>query len=249
MQLKNKNMVVIGGSRGVGRAIVEAAQAEGACVLAVGRRADSLAQLSDELPGARTLQADATNEDTPGKVFEAMMPDVLVLCGGAIPPMGPVQDLSWEEFSMNWNNDVKSSFEFCRAALRLPLRPGSTVVLISSGAAIGGSGASGGYAGAKKMQMFMADYCQAESKRGNLGLRFVSLAPMRIMRDTDLGKVAIEGYAHWLGMSEADFIARMEDAAPTPEDVVRAVVDFAVSAHTKEGTSFGVSSSGVAPLS
>jgi NAD(P)-dependent dehydrogenase (short-subunit alcohol dehydrogenase family) len=57
------------------------------------------------------------------------------------------------------------AFLFCREALRAPLAPGSVVVIISSGAGLGGSPISGGYAGAKRMQMFLAKYCQAESDR------------------------------------------------------------------------------------
>ena len=65
------------------------------------------------------------------------------------------------------------------------------MILISSGAGIGGSPISGGYAGAKRMQMFLASYCQKESARLGLGIRFAALVPMRLMPETELGKVAV----------------------------------------------------------
>jgi hypothetical protein len=55
------------------------------------------------------------------------------------------------------------SLLFSQAALTTPLPAGTTIMLISSGAALGGSSLSGGYAGAKRTQMFLADYAQKES--------------------------------------------------------------------------------------
>jgi hypothetical protein len=114
----------------------------------------------------------------------ALRPNVLVVCGGARPPGRPIQELTWEEFSVNWNTDVRMSFAFCREALRAPLPAGSTVILISSGAALGGSPISGGYAGAKRTQMFIANYAQKESDRLNLAAR--------IMPETGLSQFAAE---------------------------------------------------------
>jgi len=49
-----------------------------------------------------------------------------------------------------------SCIRLLKAALTLPLAAGSTVAIVSSGAAVAGSTLSGGYAGAKRMQWFMA---------------------------------------------------------------------------------------------
>ncbi|TJX67210.1 MAG: SDR family oxidoreductase, partial [Mesorhizobium sp.] len=155
--LQGQNVVVVGGSRGVGRSIVEAALSEGATVLAVARGADALKELSWEASGVKTLVADATQEAAPDAVFAALEPDVLVICAGAFAPSASIQDQRWDEFSANWEMDVKASFLFCQAALRGRLKPGSRVVLISSGAAFsGGPPNSGGYSGAKRMQLFLA---------------------------------------------------------------------------------------------
>ncbi|TIU19201.1 MAG: SDR family oxidoreductase, partial [Mesorhizobium sp.] len=136
--LQGQNVVVIGGSRGVGRSIVEAALGEGATVLAVARGTAALKELSRETPGVKTLAVDATEETAPDAVFAALEPDVLVICAGALAPSAPVQEQSWEDFSANWEMDVKASFLFCKAALQGRLKPGSRVVLISSGAAFSG---------------------------------------------------------------------------------------------------------------
>src|SRR5262245_50038238 len=70
LSLAGKTMVVIGGSRGVGRQIVEAGIRNGARVLAVARGEGRLARLAREVPGTETLSLDATNEAAPAKVFD-----------------------------------------------------------------------------------------------------------------------------------------------------------------------------------
>jgi len=239
LTLDGKSMVVIGGSGGVGRQVVEAGIRNGMGVLAVGRQEGRLRELASELPGTGILALDATDESAPAKVFNVMTPDVLVVAAGAFPPAAPLHEQSWQQFSVNWETDVKIAFHFSKAALSLPLRAGSSVIIISSGAALAGSPNSGGYAGAKRTQLFIANYGQKESDRLGLGLRFSALAP-RMMSDTDLGKHAIAGYARYLGISTADFIRSMS-SPPTPADVATAVVELAIDADRAQGKAFIVS--------
>ena len=241
--LDDKNLVVIGGSRGVGRQIVEAGARNGAHVLAVARQEDRLRQLSREVSGVDVVALDASAEDAPSKVFTVLEPDVLVLCAGAFPPAAPLYQQTWQEFAVNWETDVKIAFNFCKAALLQPLAAGASVMLISSGAAIAGSPNSGGYAGAKRTQLFIANYSQKESDRLGLGQNFVVLAP-RMMPDTELGKHAIAGYSRYLGISTTDFIRSMA-APPTSSDVAMAVLELASRADQARGKAFIVSGKGL----
>jgi NAD(P)-dependent dehydrogenase (short-subunit alcohol dehydrogenase family) len=243
LSLTGKNMVVIGGSRGVGRRIVEVAIRNDARVLAVARQEGPLRQLAQEVSGTEVLSLDATDEGAPSKVFDVLQPDILVLCGGAFPPAAPLHEQSWQEFAVNWEADVKMAFHFCKAALARPLPAGASVILISSGAALAGSPISGGYAGAKRTQIFMANYSQKESDRLGLGLRFTALAP-RIMPDTELGKHAVAGYSRYLGISAADFIQGM-DSAPTSSDVATGVIELVTNPHRSKGSVFVVSGKGL----
>lgn len=241
--LTGKNIVVIGGSRGVGRHVVEASLDEGARVLAVARHEESLRRLNQECPGVEILALDASDEHAPAKVFSVVRPDILVLSAGAFPPVSPLHELSWQSFAVNWEADVKIAFHFCKAALSCPLPAGATVILISSGAAIGGSPISGGYAGAKRTQLFIANYSQKESDRLGLGVRFISLAP-RIMPDTELGKHAVAGYSHYLGIPETDFIQGM-GPAPSASSVANAVVELSTGLERPKGNAFIVSGAGL----
>ncbi len=242
LSLTGKTMVVIGGSGGVGRRIVEAGRRNGARVLAVARQEGPLRRLAAEVEGVEFLALDAADEAAPANVFAGLTPDLLVISGGAIPTAAPLHEQSWRDFSVNWESDVKIAFNFCKAALSRPLAPGACIVSISSGAAFAGSPNSGGYAGFKRTQAFIANYAQKESDRLQLGLRFITLAP-RIMPDTELGKHAIAGYARYLGISAADFIQSMA-SPPKADDVATALLELAANQDQAKGKAFVVSGKG-----
>jgi NADP-dependent 3-hydroxy acid dehydrogenase YdfG len=129
----------------------------------------------------------------------------------------------------------------------VPLQQGSTVILISSGAGLGGSPISGGYAGAKRTQMFIANYSQKESNRLQLGIRFIALAPSMIMPDTSLGRFAVEGYAKYLGVPIEDFVSSMK-GPQTPDDVANAVIELLSYPTEQTGSIFTVSRQGIAAV-
>jgi hypothetical protein len=107
---------------------------------------------------------------------------------------------------------------------------------------------SGGHAGAKRMQMFIAKYCQAESDRRELGIRFVALVPSRVMPETDLGQAAVNGYAQYLGVPAEKFLENM-GPRQSPTDVAKAVLDIAMKPPAEPGSIFTISAEGVAAAS
>src|SRR6516164_215722 len=236
--LTGKKIVVIGGSRGVGRRVVEVAIGNGARALAVARQEGPLRQLAQEVPGAEVLSLDATDEAAPAKVFEVLQPDVLVLSAGAVPPAAPFHEQNWQEFRVNWETDVKIAFHFCKASLTRPLAAGASVILISSGAALHGSPISGGYAGAKRTQIFIQNYSQKESDRLRLSIRFIALAP-RMMPDSEIGKHAVDGYSLYLRISKAEFVQGIE-SPPTASDVATAAIELVTNPDPSKGNVFVV---------
>lgn len=216
--LPGTTAVVTGASRGFGRAIAVALHQAGADVVAVARDRQKLDALHAELGERLTpVVADAADPVVAGRVLEQYRPRTLVLNAGAAPLMRPLQHQSWEAFSRPWQVDVQQAFHWLREALLLPLDPGSTVIAMSSGAALHGSPLSGGYAGAKAMVRYMSGYAAGESARADLGIRVVSILP-GLTPETDLGAMAVSAYARREGIEAAEQVRRMGPAL-RPEHV------------------------------
>ena len=188
--------IVTGAGRGFGRAIATALSATGQHVVGISRTPPT------DVPGVpptsglpfELVTADAADPAVAAALIERHRPRILVLNAGVIPAMGPIDTLSWVDFERNWQVDTRHVFEWTKAALRLPLEPGSIVVAMSSGAALRGSPVSGGYAGAKATIRFIATYGADESSRRGLGLRFATVLPP-LTPATELGRAAVAGYA------------------------------------------------------
>jgi NAD(P)-dependent dehydrogenase (short-subunit alcohol dehydrogenase family) len=225
--LMNRSAIVTGGGTGVGRATVLALAAEGARVFAVARDQKRLEQMQREAGSNVEARAiDATDPEAMTRVIGEADPDLVVLSAGVRPQMGAVQDLSWDDFSAAWNTDVKIAFETGKAALARPLRPGSLVIIVSSGAGLNGSPLSGGYAGAKRMQMFLASYLQRSSDAAKLGIRFIALVPKQLIIGTEIGEHAARTYADAAGITPEKYFARF--AMPLSTDAVaRSIVQIA----------------------
>jgi NAD(P)-dependent dehydrogenase (short-subunit alcohol dehydrogenase family) len=206
--------------RGIARAFAEA----GAPVVAVARTAPALAELAASGGNIRTEIADAADAMVAGRLLDQYKPEVLILVAGANPEMRPLQHQTWETFSVNWNTDVKIAFTWLREALLQPLPPGSRVVVVSSGAAINGSPASGGYAGAKATQRFIAAYAQEESRRAGLDITVTTVMP-RMSPFADVGRQGIRAYAARSGQTEEEFLKQLGESW-TPEMAGSALVDL-----------------------
>lgn len=223
-ELSGKTAMVVGASRGLGRGIAEAFASAGASVVAVARSDAALRELAASDPNIGIEVADAADPMVASNLVDKHEPSVLVLVAGANPVTGPLQEQTWETFSVNWHTDVRMAFNWLREALLKPLPPGSRVVVMSSGAAIFGSPASGGYAGAKATQRFIAEYAQEESRRAGLDIAVTAVMP-RMTPLGDVGRSGVRGYAARAGISEEAFIQQM-GALLTPEAAGAAMVEL-----------------------
>ena len=217
--------VVTGASRGFGRAIAGALVESGTTVVGVARTASDLDGARREF-GERfvPVMADAASPDTAARVLAEHRPTLLVLDAAAMPAMAPLPEQTWEGFSRSWHVDVRQAFEWLGAALRLPLPPGSDVVVFSSGAAVRGSPLSGGYAGAKATVRFVTGYAAQEAERAGLDLRFLTVLP-GLTPTTAHGRAGAAGYAARQGVSLEEFTQALGPAL-TPELVASSLLDL-----------------------
>src|SRR5882672_11997757 len=133
--LERQRVLITGGSRGLGLGVVEALVARQAKVTVLARDSARLTELKARL-GVSIVSGDAADPMLAESVLREVRPSVLVLNAGATPTMAPLHEQTWESFSKNWNTDVKATFHWMQAALRLPFEQGSRVLISSSGAAI-----------------------------------------------------------------------------------------------------------------
>jgi NAD(P)-dependent dehydrogenase (short-subunit alcohol dehydrogenase family) len=244
--LSGKTAIVIGGSRGLGRGVVESLAARGARVIAVARNTGDLSTLAREVHGVETQVGDVTDERLAETLLRRETPDLVVLSSGAAPKLAPLHEQTWESFSENWEVDAKGTFVWLSLALRVPAKPGAHVIVVSSGAALQGSPVSGGYAPAKRAQWFLASYAATESERAGRGLRIHCLLPS-LNPSTELGRPAIRAYAERAGVTPEEFAKRLEPWL-TPAIMGQGVVDLFSAPETFPKLAYRIGGAGLVPV-
>src|ERR1035438_8653760 len=129
--LSGKTTIVVGAGRGIGRGITTAFADAGARVIAVSRTAATFPQPANSAGSIQSEVADAAEAAAPARLLDRYEPEIVILVAGASPHMRPLQQQTWETFSLNWESDVRISFHWMREILLKPLRPGSRVVVFS----------------------------------------------------------------------------------------------------------------------
>ena len=244
--LNGKRVVVTGGSQGLGLAMVEALAACGATVTAMSRDRANLA--AAERAGAAVIAGDATDAALMNSVVREEAPDVLILNAGTRLPIKPIDQLSWDEFSIVWNTDVKAGLVGIQAALDTPMRPGSRVLVMSSGAAMvlavpfippENLRLSGGYIGAKRMLWFMAHSANTVSRERVLGIHFQVLAPLQVIPGTALGHQVAAACAEVEGIGIDEYVMRRYGSILRPAQVGEQVAELLGDPRYLQGVAYG----------
>jgi len=214
----HKRALIIGGSRGVGRALALSLVGQGTHTTVVARTAQPLEALASEDARIDTIVLDASIDGTASDLVKRVKPDLLILTAGFAPEMRSFFKQSWAEFSGAWNTDTKIAHSFFSAALNTPMAPGGTIVSLSSGAGLSGSRLSGSYAGAKRMQHFLTEYAQWEGELLGRDLTFYSIIPKQLIAGSDIGLAAAQAYATANGNTVEKFMGQWEKPLE-PSDV------------------------------
>ena len=244
-ELSDRTTMVVGASRGLGRGIATAFAEAGAPVIAVARTAAPAVDLAGG-GGIQQEVADAADARVAASLLDRYEPEAIILVAGASPLIRPLQHQTWEAFSVNWHTDVRIAFHWLREALLKPLRPGSRVIVISSGAALQGSPLSGGYAGAKATQRFITAYAQEEANRAGLDMTFTAVLP-RITPLTDLGRPAVAAYAARSGQTEQEYLQHFGEPL-TPQVAGAALVELIQADAVRVGSAYLLTGAGLHEL-
>lgn len=154
MNFSDKNVVITGGSAGIGLATAKTFIEKGANVLITGRNTDTLQAASGSInsPKLKTLSSDTSKLADIALLAETVAAsgnkvDVLVLNAG-IAKQYSIEDTTEEVFDDLYNINVKGLF-FTLQKLIPHLSEGASVVLISSGVSVSGYAQMGAYAATK----------------------------------------------------------------------------------------------------
>ena len=137
LQLAGKNVLVTGGSKGIGLATGEAFAAEGANVILVSRSAEALKTAADDIRSrhqvnitthAADLSQESARADTMARFPEI---DILVNNAGAIPG-GSILDMSMAKWTEAWSLKVMGYVHMTQLALQLmkPRQAGTIINII-----------------------------------------------------------------------------------------------------------------------
>ena len=117
---------------------------------------------------------------------------------------------------------------------------------MSSGATLNGSPASGGYAGAKATQRFVAAYAQEESRRAGLDLTVTAVMPT-MTPFGDVGRSGVQAYAARSGQTEDAFLEQLGELL-TPEIAGSALVDLVRADAATIAPEYVLTAAGLQPL-
>ncbi|MFO1069877.1 MAG: 3-oxoacyl-[acyl-carrier-protein] reductase [Geminicoccaceae bacterium] len=178
--LSGRTALVTGATGGIGGAIARALHAQGATVLAAGRRRDALDALVAELGSrAHALEGDLTGENAADELIkagEAIAPvDILVNNAGITRDMLALRlkDADWQ---LVLDTNLTSAFRLSRAALRgMMKRRHGRIVSITSIVGVTGNPGQANYAAAKAGMIGMTKSLAAEI--ANRGVTVNCVAP------------------------------------------------------------------------
>jgi L-fucose dehydrogenase len=209
LQLKDKVVIVTGGAKGIGAAIVQACAAEGAIPVIIGRDAEAAKQLQSELQskgiacGVITVElgtAESCSQSVEQTLKSFGRIDALVNNAGRNDKVG-LEEGNPEEYMASLNRNLVHYYSMAHYALPHLKRSRGAIVNIGSKTAVTGQGSTSGYASSKGAIMALTREWAVELLP--YGIRVNTVIPAEVM--TPL-------YRQWL------------DTFPNPEEKLKVIL-------------------------
>jgi NAD(P)-dependent dehydrogenase (short-subunit alcohol dehydrogenase family) len=227
-----RRVVVTGGSRGIGRAIVRRFAALGDEVVAVGRDPDALAATTDSAgAGVRGVSCDLTSESA----VEALIADVgrvdVLVNNAGIADSAPLHLTTLSSWNAQLAINATAVFLCTRAVITgMRERDAGRIVTVASTAGRAGAPYASAYSASKHAAIGVMRSAAAELAGTNVTANAVCPAFV----DTDMTQVAAERIAQRTGRTRPQSIEALAKLAPLgrlvdPEEVADAVVWLASS--------------------
>lgn len=223
MNFKNKNVVITGGSTGIGFATANAFLNANANVLITGRNAENLRKAATESNNSRltTLVADTSNLTGISVLEQAVVEnggkvDVLFINAG-IASFSPIEHTTEADFDRQFNTNVKGAF-FTLQKLIPFLSDGASVVFTSSTVATASGVNTGVYSATKSAVSKVAQIAANELASRKIRVNIVSPGPTQT-----------EGLDGVASVEAKDFLASSTalQRLGNPEEIANAVLFLA----------------------
>ncbi len=232
LDLSGKTALVTGGTRGIGRAIVESLASAGAKVAFTYRSSSETAEeLKAELEGkgceCMAVQGDAADAAHANETVQAVVDawgsiDILVNNAGITRDTLMIR-MSEEDWDAVLDTNLKSVFNFCKAAYRPMMKQrGGSIINISSVVGVTGNAGQANYAASKAGMIGFTKSLAREL--GGRGVRANVVAPGYIATDmtSDLSDDVKEAMSSSIPLKRPG----------SPEDIASAVAFLASDAAT-----------------
>ncbi len=205
LQLQNRIILVTGGAKGIGAAIVRAAAAESAIPVIVDRDADAARKLHSELLVGEVIVADLSAAESCYAVIQRTIErfdrlDALVNNAGVNDKVG-LEHGSPEQYVESLGRNLLHYFNMAHYALPHLKKSRGSIVNISSKTALTGQGGTSGYASSKGAILALTREWAVELLE--YGIRVNAVVPAEVM--TPL-------YRQWL------------DTFPNPDEKLKTIL-------------------------
>lgn len=220
MDFKNKNVVITGGTTGIGLATAKAFINAGANVWITGRAAENLQKAAEEInsPKLTTVVSDTSNLDGISILEKVVAEngyklDVLFLNAG-IGVFAPIEQVTEADFDAQFNTNVKGHF-FTLQKLIPHLATGAAVVFTSSGNATASNIGSSVYSSTKGALNKIAQIAANELADRKIRVNIVSPGPILTPGLESVVPAEVQPY-----LAAATALQRLGD----PEEIAKTVL-------------------------
>ena len=217
MNWTDHRVLVTGGTRGIGRELVQGLIARGATVWATGRTPTSTDRAAQQLPAARWLACDIAAPEAPAQLSALVQREAIT----AVIHNAGVQEL--RDFTRDAADETLSHAEEIAINLQAPIdisravlpalreRPGAAIVFITSGLALAPKQSSPIYCATKAGLRFFAKALRAQMRTHGWPVRIVEVLPPIVDTDMTRGRGSRKLSATEAARQTLDGIARGRD--------------------------------------
>ena len=236
LELKDKVVLVTGGAKGIGEAIVRALAAEGAAAVVVDRDIEAGNRLHGQIPASELILAELTRAESCYAAIEKTIErfsrlDCLVNNAGVNDKIG-LEHGSPEAYIESLERNLLHYYNMAHYALPHLKKTRGSIVNVSSKTAITGQGGTSGYASSKGAILALTREWAAELL--GYGIRVNAVVPAEVM--TPLYRQWLDTFPDPAGKLETILGKIPLDRRMTTAEEIAAMVVFLISGKAKHIT-------------